>query len=179
MLKGQIDITRIQRELKTLGPKIKTANRDTLNQLADSYIQGIRDNAPLETGEYANSWKKKGANHRKVRIVSPMGFLYQLLEFRGARPHEIKARNAPMLHWIDPDTGKHIFRFRVWHPGFKAKPHMRPMMDDLMRQALDVLNYHYSRMRIFSKKRGKFSRAKVKIRKLNVRKPPPKFPNRR
>ena len=108
MITGRIDITKIKREIKGLEPKIKRANRDTLNQLADSFVQGIRDNAPLETGAYANSWKKKSADHRKARITSPMGFLYQILEFRGSKPHEIKAVNAPMLHWIDPNTAKHL-----------------------------------------------------------------------
>ena len=179
MLKGTIDITHLKRELKTLPNKMKTAHRDTLNQMADSYLNGVRENAPLETGAYANSWVKKSVNHKRARITTPMGFLFELLEFRGSRPHEIRARIAPALHWIDPNTGAHRFALRVWHPGFKPKPHMRPLMDDLMGQAIRVLNHHYVRMRVFSKKRGKYSRVKITFRKLNVRKPKPKFPNRR
>ena len=179
MLKGEIDIIRLKRELNALPAKMKTAHRDALNQMADSYVNAIKENAPLETGAYANSWTKKNVNERRARITSRMGFLYQLLEFRGSKPHEIKAKNAPALHWIDPNTGAHRFALRVWHPGFKPKPHMRPLMNDLMGQAIKVLNHHYTRMKVFRKKRGRYSRVKITFRRLNVRKPPPKFPNRR
>ena len=177
MLNGQIDIAKIKDEIRRLPHQAQTANRAALEQMADAYIRGIKDNAPLETGEYSRSWKKAKVSAKRATIRSPMGFLYKILEFRGSRPHEVRARRAPALHWIDPNTGHHRFALKVWHPGFKPRPHMRPMMRDLMHQSLKVMNHHYSRLNVF--RGGRHPKHTIRFRKLNVRKPPPKFPNRR
>ena len=179
MLTGNIDISKIKKEITGLPHQVKAANRAALNQMADGYIRGIRAQAPLETGEYSRSWKKAKVSAVRATIRSPMGFLYQILEFRGARPHELRARRAPALHWIDPNTGAHRFALKVWHPGFKPRPHMRPLMHDLKQQAVRVISHHYSRLGVFAVSRGKFPKHRIRFRRLNVRKPPPKFRNRR
>lgn len=42
----------------------------------------------------------------------------------GTQPHEIEARNAQALHWID-EAGEH-FRRKVHHPGTAAMPFLAP-----------------------------------------------------
>ena len=44
----------------------------------------------------------------------------------GTRPHEIRAKHAKALHWVDPETGEDVFRRKVMHPGTRPQPYMRP-----------------------------------------------------
>jgi hypothetical protein len=74
-------------------------------------------------------------------IYSPMPYSRYVEE--GTRPHEIRARNAPMLHWVD-EGGDHHFAKSVQHPGtaphvfmgsayFKAERVLYAQMDLVMR----------------------------------------------
>ena len=113
---------------------------------------------------------KNKATSKQVKITSKFGFLYNILEFKGSKPHEIRARIAPALHWVDRTTGEHRFALRVWHPGFAPLPHMRPMMKDLMRQSLAVCYKHYGKIPIFTKHGIKYRNKRIRIKRLNVRK---------
>ena len=178
MIRGKIDISQLKAAAKEMPVAIKQANKRAMDQIADTYLQGVKDNAPLETGDYVRSWRTRN-DAKHIRLVTPMGFLFYLLEFRGSKPHKIRAVRAPMLHWIDPNTGAHRFAKEVMHPGFRPLPHMRPMMRDVVRQALPVFYKHYGRLKILKGQTGKYRTARIRIKKLHVRKPKPKFPNRR
>ena len=82
---------------------------------------------PFDTGRYRKSWKKNKPKKETISVETPMGQLMIWLEFTGTVPHEIvPKRPGYPLHWIDPDTGEDVFRYKVWHPGTTATPHLRP-----------------------------------------------------
>ncbi|OPG13749.1 hypothetical protein B1L11_06465 [Microbispora sp. GKU 823] len=56
----------------------------------------------------------------------------------GTKPHEIRARNAKALHWVD-DEGNDIFRKRVWHPGTSPQPYMRPAFEKAIEPLPEIL----------------------------------------
>jgi HK97 gp10 family phage protein len=59
----------------------------------------------------------------RLRATGRHGFVAHMLEFTGAAPHYIFARAGGAI------TFGGIFRRAVKHPGFKARPFMRPALD--------------------------------------------------
>ena len=91
--------------------------------LANEFLQAIRFLAPRDTGQYASSWVIQSIDDNHVTIATPKGGLAVYLEY-GTQPHPIFPRRRKVLHWEDA-SGDH-FALYVRHPGFPAKPHIRP-----------------------------------------------------
>jgi hypothetical protein len=104
-------------------PKMKT---DLLIRIANTFLESIRFTAPRDTGEYANSWRIGKIDENSVTISTPHGDLAIYLEY-GTAPHPIFPKRKKTLHWVD-GSGDH-FALYVRHPGFPAKPHIRPSMN--------------------------------------------------
>lgn len=99
------------------------AVRELLTELANEFIKTIGFVAPRKTGEYATSWKISQIDSKKVTISTPHGDLALYLEY-GTAPHPITPKDKFALRWVD-GSGVH-FALYVRHPGFPAKPHIRP-----------------------------------------------------
>lgn len=109
--------------------------RDFLLRLANEFLQSIRFLAPRDTGEYANSWGVQKVDSNSVTIGTPHGDLAIYLEY-GTAPHPIFPKRKKTLHWVD-SSGDH-FALYVRHPGFPAKPHIRPAMNVVEAKIADI-----------------------------------------
>lgn len=105
------------------------------NVLRGSLRAGMNEIKPVAqanvhkvSGELAKglkvSTKSKGTIvTASLKATGPHAFIAHMIEFTGAKPHQIKAKNGGALSF-----GGGIFQ-SVDHPGFKKKPFMRPAMD--------------------------------------------------
>lgn len=76
-----------------------------------------------------------------VKATGKHAFIGHMLEFTGAAKHVITAKNGKALEF-----GGH-FVYRIEHPGFHAKPFMRPALDTRAAEAtLAVGNYIKNRL---------------------------------
>lgn len=85
-------------------------------------------NAPMATGTLRDGIKistssRGGVVRAKVRLTGKHAYLGRWLEFTGAAPHMIKPRARKSLFLAG------LAREVVDHPGFAAKPFMRPALD--------------------------------------------------
>ena len=109
-----------------------------LDAMGNHLINLIRMRAPQNTGDYAKSWRLKHVSTDTRKVTSPMGDLYIILEFRGAKRHEILAgilsgkSSKKALHYTDEHGVEHFY-VRIDHPGFKNTPHVRPAVQQLKR----------------------------------------------
>lgn len=101
---------------------------ELLLKIAAEFINTIKFVAPRDTGNYANSWVVQKVDSNSVTIATPKGALAIMLEF-GTAPHPIFPKRKKFLRWEDP-SGEH-FAIYVRHPGFPAKPHIRPAINVL------------------------------------------------
>jgi len=110
-------------------------------------LVGAQALVPKRTGKLAREMrvvmgrtgrKGQGKNIRG-RIVMP--FYGPILEV-GAVPHDIVAKPGKLLHFMGRE-GKTIFTRKVHHPGFAAKPFLRPSAErhlpDLKTTLEDIL----------------------------------------
>ncbi len=109
--------------------------RDLLLRIANEFLQTIKFLAPRDTGEYANSWGVQRVDSNSVTIGTPHGDLAIYLEY-GTAPHPIFPKRKKTLHWVD-GSGDH-FALYVRHPGFPAKPHIRPAMNVVEAKINDI-----------------------------------------
>ena len=116
-----LPIFKVAREMA--GQKLITKH---LKKSQTELLREVKKRSPVKTGKYKQSWKKGKITRQSAHVETPKKKLYKLLEFTGAKPHIIRARNAQFLHWVDEDTGKDMFRKMVNHPGFRPIPHARP-----------------------------------------------------
>jgi len=109
-------------------------------------LVGAKALAPKRTGKLAREMrvvmgrtgrKGQGKNIRG-RIVQPF---YGAIVEAGAVPHDILAKSGKLLHFVV--GGKTIFTRKVHHPGFAAKPFLRPSAErrlpDLKTTLEDIL----------------------------------------
>ena len=120
-----MDFKEMEKELKSLKtidttPFWKRESKDFLNQ--------FKQKVPKDTGKYRKSWEIKKANKKGFKLETKMGFLFDILEFQGSKPHIIEPVKASVLHWIDKETGQDRFAMRVRHPGFEKIPHAKPTL---------------------------------------------------
>ena len=142
-IKATIKLEGITKELRSLksidtNPLWKSESR----KFNDNFKQKV----PKDTGEYKKSWKVKKYSKKGFTLETKMGFLFDILEFQGSKPHIIEPVRASVLHWIDKETGQDRFAMRVRHPGFKAIPHARPFVKkNVMRVARDLMSFYKSK----------------------------------
>ena len=132
MFEVKINFTEIKNELKLLKQtNVKKITADIAEKKMQKHLAA---KAPRRTGKFSSSFKKKNTKDG-VQLVTKFGDLFTWLEFSGTQAHVIVPRKAKVLHWIDPATGKDVFRMRVNHPGFKARPFARPGLDKTLPSA--------------------------------------------
>ena len=121
----KFDFTQLKQEIQSL--KRLDTNPFWSAQSKKS-LKAFKEKVPIDTGDYKKSWKIKKSNKNGFVLETDKGFLFDLLEFQGARPHVIEPVRAKVLHWIDKETGQDRFAMRVQHPGFEKIPHARPFI---------------------------------------------------
>lgn len=127
---------------------------DVLFQLANTLVTLIQRFAPKRTGNYARSWVIGGQAGNKIKVFSLANpRLFVMLEFSGSPPHEIRTRNRDALAFIDRG-GNLRFAQVVLHPGFKARPHLRPAMMELNRRSKGIVYNAVSRHFSLLKREG-------------------------
>lgn len=127
---------------------------DLLFQLANTLVALIQRFAPFRTGAYARSWVIGGQSGNTIKVFSLADpRLFVMLEFTGSPPHEIRTRNRDALAFIGRD-GTLRFASVVLHPGFKARPHLRPAMLELKRMSKGIVYNTVSRHFTLLKKEG-------------------------
>ncbi|MCV0398553.1 MAG: hypothetical protein K5785_01005 [Nitrosarchaeum sp.] len=129
-VKLEVMFDEIGNKYSHLGPKILTA-------LGNRLVDLIQENAPYSSGAYAEGWKLDQVSQTKAIISNPDGKKFTILEFTGKRPTHIEAKRAKALHFVI--DGQDVF-VKFSNPGgFAAKPHVRPAMKQLMREARDII----------------------------------------
>ena len=89
-------------------------------------LKHVAAKAPRRSGTFASSFKPQSTRGKRMRLITKYGALFRFLEYSGTQSHIIVPVKARVLHWIDPDTGKDMFRYRVRHPGTSPTPFARP-----------------------------------------------------
>ena len=89
-------------------------------------------NAPVQDGDLKASVRvstnaKRGRVEAKAKAGGKKAWYAAIVEF-GASPHIIKAKKAKMLKFTARD-GRKIEIAQVFHPGFVARPYLRPALD--------------------------------------------------
>lgn len=104
--------------------------------IQDAFLKEVVKRAPKDTGEYAKSWKKGkitiSGSKIEIRVETPQGKLYLILEEEGSDPHEI---TGSPLAWGDGN-----FAMSVQHPGFAPIPHVQPAIRHIMDTLFAKLN---------------------------------------
>jgi hypothetical protein len=86
--------------------------------------------APFRTGAYARSWVILSQTATSITVGSTADpRLFVMLEFTGAVPHKIDSAFKIGDQWFYIKT----------HPGFKARPHVRPAMKQLESMTLGIV----------------------------------------
>lgn len=99
------------------GPADKATKR-----VAERTVVFAKQLAPIRTGALRTSIHMEPAPKAAWRVVASMP--YAAFVHDGTVPHVIKAKKAPMLHWIDAG-GEHRFAKLVHHPGTKPQPFLK------------------------------------------------------
>lgn len=125
-VKGLSDLDKFFDELV---PKMqRNIMRGALRAAAVPVRDQVKANVPVQSGTLRDGIKistsvKGGVVSVKVRAGGKHAYIAHMIEFTGAA-----------AHWIKPRARKSLFlaglaREAVYHPGFKAKPFMRPALD--------------------------------------------------
>lgn len=132
-----------------------------LNVMASRFLDKLTKFAPIDTGEYLRSWRVIAQESNRIVIApsniprigtrgSPLGGgggnstgnltnqqLAVILEFSGANQHEIRPRTPGGALRVTSGGGEFFFTL-VNHPGTRPRPHIRPALAELMREAKGV-----------------------------------------
>jgi len=106
---------------------------EVLMQLANRLLFHIALLAPVRTGAYVRSWRIMSQTPTQVVVGTRERRLFVLLEFAGARSHQILPKNKEALRFLV--GGQEIIVSIVNHPGMRARPHLRPAMRRLRDEA--------------------------------------------
>lgn len=134
-LKGGAEL---QRMLNSLPAKIeKNIMRSALRAGARVIANEAKANVAVEDGALRRSIRvsaraKKGRVTASVKAGSKEAFYYRFVEF-GTAAHTIKPKNKQALYF----DGQ--FAKNVRHPGAKAKPFMRPALDNKADEAIQAV----------------------------------------
>jgi hypothetical protein len=106
---------------------IKPIKQEAQAQLAS---HGNVVTGELSKGLKVSTRTRGGVVRSRLRATGKRAFIAHMLEFTGAVPHEIRPKKARSLFIAG------LFGTVVQHPGFSAKPFMRPALDARAGQAV-------------------------------------------
>jgi len=125
-------IEQYRTKLKSLATARTRFHKEYLDVIGDLTLKMIRQAAPKDTGDYANSWKiiQKGAKF--IVIDTEQSDLFNWLE-NGTQPHEIRADKAKAL------SLPFGYAKSVMHTGTKPQPHIIHVVKELDNVMRDVM----------------------------------------
>lgn len=115
----------VRRVLERANDQVVAKGRLAVAKVKHDTIARAQVLVPVDTGNLKNSIGADDDPDRLGWVAGPTAEYGAAVEY-GTRPHEIRPRNARVLHWVDPKTGQDVFRPRVMHPGTRPRPYMRP-----------------------------------------------------
>lgn len=125
----------LQEALNQLPAKLEqNVMRSALRQGANAILNQARQNVPVEDGDLKKSFKvstraRGGKATATLRAGDEKAFYAHMIEF-GVAPHGVK-KGAKRKSGKYQDGKK--------HPGFSAKPFMRPALDDRSDEAIAAI----------------------------------------
>ena len=125
-------IDQYTRKLESMAKARHRFEKEYLKIMGDLTLKLIKQAAPRDTGDYANSWSIVKREKKAIEIDTSMPELFLWLE-NGTRPHEIRATNAKAL------ALPFGFAKRVMHTGTQPQPHIIHVvekLDDIMRDVM-------------------------------------------
>lgn len=113
--------------LAAAGPKADALCSVVVRKTGFDTVAGAQDIVAVDTGHLKNTIGVDFDDDGKTFEAGPTASYGAAVE-HGSRPHEIRARNAKALHWVNAQ-GEDVFRRSVWHPGTSPQPYMRPSFE--------------------------------------------------
>ena len=114
--------------------------KEYLKILENLTLRMIRQAAPKDTGDYANSWSVVQRGSKFIIIDTSQPVLFNWLE-NGTKPHTIRAKQADYLFFGG------VFRKQVEHMGTRPRPHIIDVvkeLDNIMRDVMKTqMKNHY------------------------------------
>ncbi len=126
-------IKQYKQKLVSLSQARTRYEKEYLKIIEDLTLKMIRQAAPRDTGEYANSWKVIQRGAKFIVIDTSMPELFNWLE-NGTQPHKIRATTADYLAFGG------IFRKEVDHMGTQPQPHIIHVVNALDKIMRDVMH---------------------------------------
>lgn len=127
-----IGIKEYKQKLRSLSDARTRFAKEYLNVIGDLTLKMIRQAAPRDTGEYANSWKIIQSGAKFIVIDTEQQDLFNWLE-NGTQPHIIRADKAKAL------SLPFGYAKSVMHTGTPRQPHMIHVvnaLDNIMRDVM-------------------------------------------
>lgn len=131
------DLDRFVRDLSKAPEKTENLAKVVVKKIAFDTVAGAQSRVRVDTGNLKNSIGQDFTEDGMGFEAGPTANYGADIEY-GTRPHEIKARNAKTLHYVDGDGLDH-FPKRVWHPGTAPYPYMRPAFDAAITPLDDIM----------------------------------------
>jgi len=119
-------------KLRSLANARVKFEKEYLDTIGDLTIKMIKQAAPKDTGDYANSWKIIQRSAKFIIIDTDQQDLFNWLE-NGTQPHEIRADKAKAL------SLPFGYAKSVMHTGTQPQPHIihvQKALDDIMRDVM-------------------------------------------
>ena len=100
--------------------RLEEAVDDMIHRVGDDITTDMRRIVPVDTGQLRSTIKVR---HLRLKCRIDVGTDYWAHVEYGTRPHEIRSKGPWPLR--NRRTGQ-VFGRRVWHPGTRAQPFIRP-----------------------------------------------------
>jgi len=157
VVKGRVDVRlnglqQLETDFTRMSKLGDAGKQEYLQILATVFLEALVKFAPVNTGRYIRSWRVISQQQNRIIVgparttsvrrnsngttsdgISPRQ-LAVILEFSGARPHEIRPRGGDDIlafKW----GGQEVWFSVVQHPGIKPQPHIRPALMETKRKA--------------------------------------------
>lgn len=130
-LNGLID------NLGKAGPKAEKLTQLIVKKIGFDTVAGAQKRVPVDTGNLKNTIGQDFDDDGMGFEAGPTANYGADVEY-GTQAHEIRPRDAKALHWVDSE-GRDMFRRRVWHPGTRPQPYMRPAFDEAVKPIDNVM----------------------------------------
>lgn len=159
-----VGLKQYQDKLMSLVRNKSTIEKQYLDILSEAALDMIKQVAPRDTGEYANSWRITKRGKTFVEIDTPFQDLFNWLE-HGTAPHEIVPRDSDALY-----TEWGFFK-SVEHKGTKPQPHMQYVIQGLENMMIEVMEEQFGKnWKIFDHMRSSNTRMKGMPKVSNIHK---------
>ena len=127
-----IGIKEYKHKLRSLADARTKFAKEYLDVIGELTLRMIKQAAPKDTGEYANSWKIIQKGSKFIIIDTDQQDLFNWLE-NGTQPHEIRADRAEAL------ALPFGYAKRVMHTGTPPQPHIIHVVNALDKIMKDVM----------------------------------------